>query len=110
MMARAVRSVMPRVAAMSHSRIPVAGDGQQDPGAVGQQRPVLHALENLNTGIILLVLYFQRRLRTRTRETPAGDGWWPPGSSKERAMFTVLIIIAALALSLCIGRRLRRHL
>jgi len=25
-------------------------------------------------------------------------------------MFTVLIIIAALALSLCIGRRLRRHL
>src|SRR5207247_3560512 len=48
----------------------VAGDGQQDPGAVGQQRPVLHAPENLNTGIILLVSYFQCRLRGRTRETP----------------------------------------
>ena len=87
----------------------VAGEGQQDPGAVGQQRPVLHTPGNINTGIILLVSYFQRRLRTRTRETPAGDGSWPPSSSKERAMFTVLII-AALALSLCIGRRLRRHL
>jgi hypothetical protein len=32
-----------------------------------------------------------------------------PGSPKERAMFTVLIIIAALALSLYIGRRLRRR-
>ena len=81
-----------------------------DPGAAGQQRPVLHAPENINTGIISLVSYFQRKLGIGTRESPAGDGSWPPGSSKERAMFTVLIIIAALALSLCIGRRLRRHL
>ena len=32
-----------------------AGGGQQDPGMVGQQRPVLPACKNSNTRIILLV-------------------------------------------------------
>ena len=44
----------------------------------------------------MLVSYFQRRLGSRTREAPAGDGPWPSGSSKGGAMLTVLIIIAAL--------------
>jgi hypothetical protein len=58
----------------------------------------------------LLVFYFRCRLGSRTRETPAHDGSWPSGSSKESVMFTVLIVIAVLVCcGLYFGRRLRRH-
>ena len=44
---------------------------------VGRQRPVLHACKIGNSRIILLVSYFQRRLRSRTLETPSATARGP---------------------------------
>jgi hypothetical protein len=55
-------------------------------------------------------LCFQRRLKSRTREIPANNGLWSPGSSKEPAMFTGLVIIAVIAVTgVYLRNRSRRH-